>query len=101
MSFQRCTLVVVGWVMLAACSSGRSEAMKPGPQEVTERPQEEAPPPVERPPEKPSPPPPVSRPDVGASRCGPDERECCGACIPRSEKRCPENIHCPTAAPEK
>jgi hypothetical protein len=101
-NFRGCVVIVVGCVMLWACSSGRSEAMKPGPQDVTESPKEEVPPPpVEHPREKPSPPPPVSRPDVGTSRCGPDEMECCGACIPRSEKRCPENIHCPAAAPEK
>ncbi len=34
------------------------------------------------------------------SRCGPQEMDCCGTCIPRSEKRCPDNVHCPTAPPE-
>ena len=33
------------------------------------------------------------------SRCGPQEMDCCGTCIPRSEKRCPDNVHCPTAPP--
>jgi hypothetical protein len=31
--------------------------------------------------------------------CQPDEMSCCGVCIPRSEGRCPENIHCPATAP--
>jgi hypothetical protein len=31
--------------------------------------------------------------------CGPTELDCCGTCIPRSEGRCPENVHCPTAKP--
>jgi hypothetical protein len=34
------------------------------------------------------------------SRCGPEEMECCGACIPKSEKVCPVNVHCPTPRPE-
>jgi hypothetical protein len=36
-----------------------------------------------------------------APRCQPDEMDCCGICIPRSEGRCPDNIHCrpPAAAP--
>ncbi|MBN1208845.1 MAG: hypothetical protein JXB05_28560 [Myxococcaceae bacterium] len=34
------------------------------------------------------------------SRCGPQEMDCCGICIPRSEKRCPDNVHCPTPPPE-
>ena len=34
------------------------------------------------------------------ARCGPDEMDCCGTCIPKSEHRCPENVHCPTSAPE-
>ncbi|WP_375773564.1 hypothetical protein NR798_22760 [Archangium gephyra] len=36
-------------------------------------------------------------------RCGPDELECCGSCFPRSEGRCPDNIHCrpPAPAPEE
>ncbi|RJS21202.1 hypothetical protein DRW03_17475 [Corallococcus sp. H22C18031201] len=40
--------------------------------------------------------------DCGAcasSRCGPDELSCCGACVPKSEGRCPENVHCPAPAP--
>ncbi|MCY1041090.1 hypothetical protein OV208_07145 [Corallococcus sp. bb12-1] len=31
--------------------------------------------------------------------CKPDEMECCGACIPKAEGRCPENVHCPAAKP--
>ncbi|SEU31850.1 hypothetical protein SAMN05443639_116111 [Stigmatella erecta] len=33
------------------------------------------------------------------SRCGPEEMECCGACIPKSEQVCPVNVHCPTSHP--
>jgi hypothetical protein len=130
-----CVLATVGAVALAACSSGRSEAMKSEPPDSTERP---APP---------SPAPPVIHPDAGASgcascgpndqcvdgrcvcqplscasggkrcgqvsngcggvidcgrctRCGPDEMDCCGTCIPKAEQRCPENVHCPTSLPE-
>ncbi|MBN8470769.1 hypothetical protein JYJ95_30045 [Corallococcus exiguus] len=28
--------------------------------------------------------------------CRPDEMECCGACVPKSDGRCPENVHCPS-----
>jgi hypothetical protein len=35
------------------------------------------------------------------SRCGPQEMDCCGVCLPKAEKRCPDNVHCPTADPEK
>lgn len=31
--------------------------------------------------------------------CKPDEMNCCGACIPKSEGRCPDNIHCPETVP--
>ena len=31
--------------------------------------------------------------------CPPDEMNCCGVCIPKAEGRCPDNIHCPAAAP--
>ncbi len=35
-----------------------------------------------------------------APPCAPDEMNCCGTCIPRSEGRCPDNIQCrPGAAP--
>ena len=34
-----------------------------------------------------------------ACPCQPDEMACCGVCIPKAEGRCPENIHCPAAAP--
>lgn len=34
-----------------------------------------------------------------ASSCAPDEMNCCGICIPRSEGRCPDNIHCRPIAP--
>lgn len=35
-----------------------------------------------------------------APPCAPGELDCCGICIPRSEGRCPDNIHCrPTAPP--
>jgi hypothetical protein len=38
--------------------------------------------------------------DCGACPgCQPEEMNCCGVCIPRSEGRCPDNIHCPAAAP--
>lgn len=30
--------------------------------------------------------------------CGEDELECCGACIPKTNKRCPDNVHCPQPA---
>ena len=35
------------------------------------------------------------------SSCAPDEMNCCGICIPRSEGRCPDNLHCrpPTDTP--
>src|SRR5688500_5697797 len=93
-------------VLLAACSSGRNEAIKP------ESPSEaEAVKPAARdsgvvspehhretytPPESPP-----RKGEVPRGRCGPDEMECCGACINKSEKRCPENIHCPAALPER
>ncbi|KFE68570.1 hypothetical protein DB31_7807 [Hyalangium minutum] len=87
---------------LVACSSSRSEATKPSPQEGTEQSTPQVPPPPVVPPPEPVPaPPPIPRTPPASPRCGPDEMDCCGACIPRSEKRCPENIHCPTAAPEK
>ncbi|MDY7231258.1 hypothetical protein [Hyalangium rubrum] len=39
--------------------------------------------------------------DCGACPgCGPEEMDCCGACIPKSEGRCPENIHCKQPPPE-
>ncbi|HEX5747429.1 MAG TPA: hypothetical protein VFZ09_14385 [Archangium sp.] len=31
--------------------------------------------------------------------CAPEEMNCCGICIPRSEGRCPDNIHCRPLAP--
>lgn len=31
--------------------------------------------------------------------CAPDEMNCCGTCIPRSEGRCPDNIHCRLSTP--
>ncbi len=31
--------------------------------------------------------------------CAPDEMDCCGICIPRSEGRCPDNIHCRPMTP--
>jgi hypothetical protein len=36
-----------------------------------------------------------------APPCAPEEMNCCGICLPRSEGRCPDNIHCrpPAAAP--
>jgi hypothetical protein len=140
--FRWCIVVAVSAVTLAACSFGRSEAMKPEPQEARVRsPQQDPSLSVEHPPQ------PASRPDAGASgcascgprdqcvegrcvcqpltclsngkrcgqvsdgcggviecgrcsRCGPNEMDCCGTCIPRSEKRCPDNVHCPTAPPE-
>jgi hypothetical protein len=91
-------------VVLLACSSGRNEAIKPEPPEAeTVKPSaRDSGPSPEQHRETYSPPPPVlARPDAGSrGRCGPDEMNCCGACIPRSEKRCPENIHCPAALPE-
>lgn len=104
-----CVLAALSMVTLAACSSGRSDAVKPEPENASAKP---------------------ARPDAGApcqpltclsdggrcgqvsdgcggvidcgrcSRCGPQEMDCCGTCIPRSEKRCPDNVHCPTAPPE-
>jgi hypothetical protein len=38
-------------------------------------------------------------PAVPPAPCQPDEMNCCGVCIPRSEGRCPDNVHCPAAAP--
>ncbi|MFL5347523.1 MAG: hypothetical protein ACJ8AT_22280 [Hyalangium sp.] len=126
-----CVLAMVSAVVLVSCSSGRNEALKPVPQDSTERPAR-----------------PASQPDAGAStcascgpndqcvngrcvcqpltcssggkrcgqvsdgcggvidcgrcsRCGPDEMECCGACISKAEGRCPENVHCPTSLPDR
>jgi hypothetical protein len=31
--------------------------------------------------------------------CAPDEMNCCGTCLPRSEGRCPDNLHCRPMAP--
>jgi hypothetical protein len=90
-------------VMLAACSSGRNEALKSEPPEAsTVKPSvQDSGPSAEQHREAYTPPvPPKARPDAGSSRCGPDEMDCCGACIHKSEKRCPENIHCPPALPE-
>jgi len=96
---------VLAVMLLAACTSGRNEGLKPEPPEaetvkpsaaaqdsgVSAEPHREAH----------SPPAPLARPDAGSKgRCAPDEMDCCGACIPKAEKRCPENIHCPAALPE-
>jgi hypothetical protein len=95
---------VLAVVLLSACTSGRNEALKPEASEagtvtpsardsgVSDEQHREAQPP----------PAPLVRPDAGTpGRCAPHEMDCCGACIPRSEKRCPENIHCPAALPER
>lgn len=37
----------------------------------------------------------------GQGQCNPEERDCCGVCVPRSEGRCPDNVHCPAALPER
>jgi len=92
-------------VLLGACTSGRNEAIKPeSPAEAeTVKPaaRDSGVVSPEHHRETYSPPVVPVRPDAGSkSRCGPDEMDCCGACIPRSEKRCPENIHCPAALPE-
>jgi hypothetical protein len=91
-------------VLLVACSSGRNEAIKPeaSPETETVKPSaRDSGVSAEHHRETYSPPPVLVRPDAGAkSRCGPDEMDCCGACIHKSEKRCPENIHCPAALPE-
>jgi hypothetical protein len=118
--------VLAATVALAACSSGHGEAMKPVPQSASVKPE----PPDAGAPGCASCGPQelcvegrcVCQPltclsgggrcgkvsdgcggviDCGpCSRCGPQEMDCCGTCIPRSEKRCPENVHCPTAPPE-
>ena len=88
---------VLAVLLLAACSSGRNEALKP------ESPQaEDSGVSAEQHREAHKPPAPEARPDAGSKgRCAPDEMDCCGACIPKSEKRCPDNIHCPAALPER
>ena len=90
-------------VMFAACYSGRNEARKPeSPEASTVKPSaQDSGPSAEQHREAYSPPvPPIARPDAGSSRCGPEEMDCCGICIHKSEMRCPENIHCPSPLPE-
>src|SRR5512140_1483388 len=144
-----CAWAVVSAVMLAACSSSRSEAVNPAPQDSTvPSARQDLGTPADQSPAPPSPPPPLIHPDAGASgcascgphdqcvngrcvcqpltcasgakrcgqvsdgcggvidcgrcsRCGPDEMDCCGICIPKSEGRCPENVHCPTSLPDR
>lgn len=95
---------VLAVLLLAACTSGRNEALKPeSPETETVKPSAAPDSGVsaEQHREAHKPPAPFARPDAGSkSRCAPDEMDCCGACIPKSEKRCPENIHCPAALPE-
>lgn len=83
-------LVVVGAVALGACTSPTAG--------------QDAGPVVAPPPETHRPPPPAPPEDAGVprpgGRCAPDEMDCCGACIPKSERVCPVNVHCPTSAPE-
>ncbi len=91
-------------VLLAACSSGRNEAIKPEPAEAgpVQPPARDSGVSAEHHRETYTPPEAPPRKDAAPQgRCGPDEMECCGACIHRSEKRCPENIHCPAALPER
>lgn len=95
---------VLAVLLLAACTSGRNEALKPeSPEAETVKPSAAPDSGVsaEQHREAHKPPAPFARPDAGSKgRCAPDEMDCCGACIPKSEKRCPENIHCPAALPE-
>src|SRR5688500_15881922 len=78
---------VLAVVMLAACSSGRNDVINPeSPDATTVKPSEQDPrtraeqhreaytPPTQ----------PMARPDAGSARCGPDEMDCCGACIHKS-----------------
>lgn len=88
-------------LLLVACSSGRSEAVKPEPLDAAA-----AVPPApslgERHREAHALPDAGPRLDAGfpSRRCQPHEMDCCGICIPRSEKRCPDNIHCKPPPPE-
>jgi hypothetical protein len=145
-SLRWCVLAAAGVIALAACSSGRSEAVKPEPQDSTTSSMRQDSVPAVDP--SPAPEHPASYPDASASgcascgpndqcvngrcvcqpltcasggkrcgevsdgcggvidcgrcsRCGPDEMDCCGTCIPKTEQRCPENVHCPTSLPER
>jgi hypothetical protein len=120
-NFRGFVLAGVSAVALAACTSGRNETLKPeSPEATTAQPSvPDSGPSAQQHREAYSPPSPMARPDAGfvgsadcaacgprercvngrCSRCGPDEMDCCGACIPKSEKRCPDNIHCPPPDP--
>lgn len=123
--FQKYVLAVVGAVALVACSSGRGETVKAEPEAAKSQPEAVKSEPQAAPGPSPDPSPPAAQPcqphtclslgkrcgqvsdgcggvmDCGrCSRCGPDELDCCGTCIPRSEKRCPDNVHCSTSPPE-
>jgi hypothetical protein len=105
-------LAVSSAVALAACMSGRGDAVSSTAQDASAGTDQQQGVPTVTPSRQgpgtlgdqhsgaPAPPRPLIRPDAGAPRCGPHELDCCGVCIPKDEKRCPDNVHCPTPAPE-